>query len=405
MTQLNPSTAPPEVSTSDPFEGTSYRLIRPLARGGMGQVFLVEHRELGRECVAKLVHEKLAGEPQLLDRVRIEAEALGTLNHPNIVSVNNFGTTRDGRPFIVMEYLRGRDLGRELASGRALTLNESIHFALEAIAALTAAHGIGLVHRDIKPENLFLHEDSDGIVTLKVLDFGVARVIPGVSPDTPTPLAQPTTTGVIVGTLRYVSPEGVSGNRVDYRADIYSLGLVLYRMLTGRGPFSDDLTDTGLITACLTEDPKPPSFYARTAIPAELDEVVLKALRKAPGERYQSAKEFGDALIEVQKNAIAKMDGSEAVAFRLSPKTSSEQDLGGQAELGDVTAIAPGTQAQSRPDALAKNAGQKTVLAARKTQQKRAAMVNAILFAVIMLVTTVLVGIVVSKLRQGTGTP
>jgi len=196
----------PEIELSDPFEGTAYRMVRRLARGGMGQVYLVEHRELGHECVAKLVHEKLASEPQLLERVRIEAESLGTLNHPNIVSVNNFGTTSDGRPFIVMEYLRGRDLGRTLASGRTFSIIEAIDLVVQACSALSAAHGIGIVHRDIKPENLFLQEEPDGGCVLKVLDFGVARIIPGVSSDTPTPLPQPTATGVIVGTLKYASP-------------------------------------------------------------------------------------------------------------------------------------------------------------------------------------------------------
>lgn len=370
MTQPFPTPESPEVETSDPFEGTPYRLIRRLARGGMGQVYVVEHRELGRECVAKLVHEKLASEPQLLERVRIEAESLGTLNHPNIVSVNNFGTAKDGRPFIVMEYLRGRDLGRSLSSGRMFTVNESIDLVLQACSALRAAHSIGIVHRDIKPENLFLDEEPGGSTTLKVLDFGVARIIPGVSPDTPTPLPQPTTTGVIVGTLRYASPEGISGHRVDYRADIYSLGLVLYRMLAGRGPFGDDLSDTGLITACLTEEPKPPSFFATIRIPPELDEIVLKALRKSPDERYSSITDFGDALAQVKDVVVADIDRGEAVSIPLTSKVSDARPL------------------------------PSTVPGARTTAKKRAVLVNAMLFAVVLLVMTVLVGIVVSQLRH-----
>ena len=379
-------------------------MIRPLARGGMGQVHLVEHRELGRECVAKLVHEALAGQPQLIDRVRIEAEALGTLNHPNIVSVNNFGTTNDGRPFIVMEYLRGRDLARELVSGRLFTLNDSIRFALEATAALSAAHSIGIVHRDIKPENLFLHENADGHVTLKVLDFGVARIIPGVSPNTPTPLAQPTNTGVIIGTLRYVSPEGASGSRVDGRADIYSLGLVLYRMLAGRGPFSDSLKNCDLITACLTEDPNPPSRYARVPIPPELDEIVLKALRKDPNERFQSAREFGDALTFVQKTLVESMGDSEALAFALGPTVPSPIYAGSGTEQGDGSSNAPSMPIRSLVEDRMEN-DERTVLAARKINRSRVAAANAILFAVVTLATTVLVAILVFKLRQGMGTP
>ena len=371
MTQPIATPESPEVvETSDPFDGTPYRMIRRLARGGMGQVYLVEHRELGRECVAKLVHEKLASEPQLIERVRIEAESLGTLNHPNIVSVNNFGTTMDGRPFIVMEYLRGRDLARTLASGRSFSAAESIDLVLQACSALGAAHSIGIVHRDIKPENLFLHEEPDGGVTLKVLDFGVARIIPGVSPDAPTPLPQPTKTGVIVGTLRYASPEGVAGYRVDYRADIYSLGLVLYRLLAGHGPFKDELTDTGQITACLTEEPKPPSFFATIRIPDELDAIVLKALRKLPDERYSSAKEFSEALSQARRLVEADVDDREAATFPLAARASGTRLL---------SSTAP---------------------AARNIATKRALTVNVILFAVVLLVTTLLVGIIVSQLNR-----
>ncbi len=375
-------------------------MIRPLARGGMGQVYLVEHRELGRECVAKLVHEALAGQPQLIDRVRIEAEALGTLNHPNIVSVNNFGTTTDGRPFIVMEYLRGRDLGRELVSGRVFALSDSIRIALEAAAALSAAHSMGIIHRDIKPENLLLHEESDGHVTLKVLDFGVARIIPGVAPNAPTPLAQPTNTGVIIGTLRYVSPEGAAGIRADARADIYSLGLVLYRMLAGRGPFSDNLKNGDLITACLTEAPKPPSRYARVPIPPELDKIVLKALRKDPDERFQSAREFGDALTFVQRTLAESTHDSEAVAFALGPTILSPIYAGSGTNQDESASNAPALPAKDRMEN-----DERTVLAVGKNSRSRVSVANAILFAVVMLATAVLVAISVFKLRQGMGTP
>lgn len=339
-------------------------------------MYLVEHRELGRECVAKLVHEKLAGEPQLLERVRIEAESLGTLNHPNIVSINNFGTTQDGRPFIVMEYLRGKDLSRTLGSGRTFTPAEAIDLVLQACSALAAAHGIGLVHRDIKPENLFLHEESDGSTVLKVLDFGVARVIPGVSPDTPTPLQQPTTTGVIVGTLKYASPEGITGKKVDYRADIYSLGLVLYRLLAKRGPFPDDLSDTALITACLTEEPKPPSFFALRRIPPALDAVVLKALQKSPDDRYQSIQEFSAALADAKPLVIGADSDLEAAAIPLA------------------------TKAQPDPNFEAP-----TVPAVRNASTKRTTAVNAALFAAIIVITTILVALIISRLRHSTGLP
>lgn len=220
----------------NPFVGTPYRLIKQLAKGGMGQIFLVEHRELGRECVAKIIRKKLAQDSQHLERVRVEAESLGALRHPNIVKVNNFGLANDGRPFIVMEYLRGKDLRQVLAGGQSFTIWQTIELMLQACSALGAAHAIGIIHRDIKPDNLFVHEQRDGTRTLKVLDFGLARIIPGLSPDSPAPLAHATAVGRILGSIRYASPEGVCGKLVDGRADIYSLGLVFYRLLAQRGP-------------------------------------------------------------------------------------------------------------------------------------------------------------------------
>jgi serine/threonine-protein kinase len=252
----------------DPFVGTSYRLIKQLAKGGMGQV---------------------------------EAQCLGALCHPNIVKADNFGLANDGRPFIVMEYLRGQDLGQALARGQRFTIGQSIELMLQACAALSTAHAIGIIHRDIKPENLFLHEQHDGTKTLKLLDFGLARIIPGISPDSPAPLAHTTAVGGILGSIRYASPEGVRGQLVDGRADIYSLGLVFYRLLAQRGPYDDDLPTTGQIVARLTEAPRSPSYFAPGPIPPELDRLVLKALCRSPDERYQSAAEFSAALTQVKR--------------------------------------------------------------------------------------------------------
>ncbi len=376
MSKSNSNRGGVELDSVDPFEGTSYRMLRHLARGGMGQVYLVEHRELGRECVAKVIHKKLATKHQLLDRVRIEAESLGALKHPNIVSVNNFGTVSDGRPFIVMEYLRGQDLGRALESGRAFSIMESIELILQACAALSAAHSIGIVHRDIKPENLFLHEESDRIVTLKIVDFGLVRILPGASPDSPTPLAQPTSMGAIVGSMRYVSPEGVSGRPVDFRADVYSLGLVLYRLLAGRGPFGDDLSATGQIVARLTEDPKPPSFFASLPIPRKLDDVLLKALRRSPDDRYQSAKEFSEAILQTVQFAPSRTAGP------------------GMPDLLDTAT--PWLAARARSP---------SGIAGRIADRKRTSIVNAILLAATALVTVTLVAALVSILRVKLGTP
>jgi serine/threonine-protein kinase len=265
----------------------------------MGELIVAEHRELGREFVVKLLHQRLSGDLQLVDRVRVEAQSLGRLNHPNIVSVVGFGYAADGRPYIAMEYLRGRTLTEELAA-RRLTAAESVAYARRILSALGAAHALGIVHRDVKPDNIMLAERPEGTV-LKVLDFGMALVLPGVSSGAPQPLSFPTDTGVVVGTPRFVSPEAARGEEVDARADLYSVGLVLFLMLAGRGPF-DHLKGTDrLLSAQAASEPDLPSKFAAEPLPAELDAAVRKALAKRPEDRYQSADEFERELERVSE--------------------------------------------------------------------------------------------------------
>jgi serine/threonine protein kinase len=262
----------------------------------MGDLFVVEHRELGRTFVAKVLQKEFRDDAVLLDRFRLEAQALGRLEHPHIVSVVNFGTTNDGRPYILLEHLTGRSLAAELKERGRLPVREALHFTGQILSALKAAHAIGVVHRDIKPPNLFLCDAADGARVLKVLDFGVARVLPEAPEGAPMPLSVPTGTGAVIGTPRFVSPEGASGRRVDERADIYGVALVLYAMLAGRGPFDHLRGRKKLLNAHEREEPEPPSSYAEDPIPTELDRAVLKALAKNPEERFQTAAEFRRAL-------------------------------------------------------------------------------------------------------------
>src|SRR5262249_33271718 len=160
------------------------------------------------QCVAKVLHSRFADDALFVDRMRIEAQSLGRLQHPNIVQITGVGTTRDRRPFLIIEWLRGRSLADELEARGQIPPLEAIELSLQLLSALSAAHAIGLVHRDIKPDNLFLCVDGAGERKLKVLDFGIARVLPDAPAGAPDPLAIPTNTGFIVGTPRFVSPEG-----------------------------------------------------------------------------------------------------------------------------------------------------------------------------------------------------
>jgi serine/threonine-protein kinase len=262
----------------------------------MGELFVVEHRELGRTFVAKVLQNEFRDDPTLMDRFRLEAQALGRLEHPHIVSVVNLGTTVDGRPYIVLEQLTGRPLSAELKARGRLPVREALSWAAQILSALEAAHGIAVVHRDIKPPNLFLCDGPKGTRILKVLDFGIARVLPEAPASAPMPLSVPTANGTVVGTPRFVSPEGAIGRRVDERADIYGVALVLYTMLAGRGPFDHLRGRANLFSAHASQTPEPPSFYADEPISAELDRVVLKALAKDPERRFQTATEFRKAL-------------------------------------------------------------------------------------------------------------
>jgi serine/threonine-protein kinase len=247
----------------------------------MGAVYEIEHRFLGRRFVLKVLHPRFAGEPQFVDRMRVEAQSMASLHHPNVVDVADFWIATDGRPCIVMELLQGRTLAAELVRRRTLPVGEAIGIIRQVLSALGAAHALGIVHRDIKPENIFV--TTAGVV--KVLDFGVARVLDSASPSL-APLALPTDTGAIVGSPRFLSPEGAAGRKVDTRADIYSAGLVTYVMLAGRGPF-DSLKHTEL---------EPPSHFAGSEVTSALDAVVLRAIEQKPDARYQSAAEFLTAL-------------------------------------------------------------------------------------------------------------
>jgi serine/threonine-protein kinase len=298
----------------DPLAGLPYRAIRLLGAGGMGEVFLAEHRQLATPCVVKIQHARLGRDPGIADRIRLEAEALARLHHPNIVSIISSGQTLDDRPFIVMEYLRGQTMADELAARGQLPLLEALSYACQLLRGLSAAHAAGIVHRDIKPDNLFLCDGARGERgdrVLKLLDFGVACTMPDALPLTPDPLAVPTATGTVVGALRYVSPEGALARRVDHRADLYSAALVLYFALAGRGPFDHIQSALLLLSAHVAEEPEPPSRFSKTPLPAELDQAVLRALRKAPDERFQSADELRQELERIMNQLRHSSDASE----------------------------------------------------------------------------------------------
>lgn len=302
-----PSTMPkPGAKAIELFAGSPYRLLQCLARGGMGLVFEAEHIALRKRVVVKLLLPSAARRPELVHRIRREARLLTQLEHPNLVAVTDLAETRNGLPYVVMERLYGRTLSQELSLRHPLPPHEAISFMRQALIGLQAAHEAGFIHRDIKLDNLFLSEGADGTRTIKVLDFGCAKSLVREFET-----KHPTAEGVILGTPSYLSPEQASARKVDRRTDVYGCGVALYRLLTGRHLFvyspaasddapSDDAAKNEarflyLLRAHAHEIPEPPSQFAKYISPA-LDAVVLKALKKRPEDRYQTAEEFSTAL-------------------------------------------------------------------------------------------------------------
>ncbi len=282
-----------ETGAKDVLEGTPYQLIRPIGRGGMGEVFLARERESGTEVVVKVLLPELGDSPRLVERLRLEARALGALDHPNIVRVFVSGETAEGLPFLALECLTGSTLAEELRADRHPALRGALNDVVQVLSGLAAAHGLGLVHRDVKPSNVFAHRDPERGRVMKLLDFGVVKVLGDRGPMS---MAALTTAGFSIGTPRYMSPEQARAGKIDARSDVYSVGLLLYRLVCGRGPFDDCRRDVEIVKAHLRQKPRPPSVYARHPLPPALDATILKALEKKPADRFQSAAELSTAL-------------------------------------------------------------------------------------------------------------
>jgi serine/threonine protein kinase len=266
-----------EYQDGETVPGTPYKVISLVAAGGMGSVYIVEHVELGRRYVLKSLLRTLASRRDLIARMRNEWRALGKLKHPNIVDVINAGATPDGVPFYVMELLSGETVRERLARLGQIPPDQAVRIAQATLVGLAAAHAIGVIHRDVKPANVFLTRDGG----VKVLDFGIAQMrVEGGSPKI-------TAQGLAIGTPRYMSPEQASGEKADARSDVYAVGLLLYEMVAGEGPF-DDLTDiTQQMLAHLHRPPRPLRQWAD--LPAGLEALIGRALAKHPDERPRSA--------------------------------------------------------------------------------------------------------------------
>ncbi|MBI2898285.1 MAG: protein kinase [Deltaproteobacteria bacterium] len=339
-------------TSSDPLIGAvlgeRYRIDELVGEGGMGKVYLGMHTMMRKRIAVKVIHPELTHVAEVVARFEREAVAAAHIEHPNAVAATDFGKTAEGSLFLVMEYVEGFGLDRSLEASARLPAARAVHIARQVLRALRRAHALGIVHRDIKPQNITLVERDGDPDFVKVLDFGIAKMT---LPEAAAPLTQ---VGMVYGTPEYMSPEQATGSAVDARADLYSVGVVLYEMLCGRRPFESD-SPVGLLGMHVTARPPPPSEVASGAqIPTALEALVLRLLAKLPEQRCQSAGEALDALdaidLHVPVGALARTHWASRSAAARAPTIgqamrllgAATRDLLARTTAGAVTAASGG---------------------------------------------------------------
>jgi predicted Ser/Thr protein kinase len=307
------------------------RVIRPIARGGMGRVYLGELTRMKRPCAIKVLDSRFTvgtDAASFTRRFLLEASIAAKLAHPHVVTIFDYGETVDGC-FIAMEYLAGRSLSEELSKHGPLAPDRAIHIAKQVARALREAHALGVVHRDVKPGNIFLLKQDDDEDFVKVLDFGL------VQDSKASETRDHASTDMIMGSPRYMAPEQVQGKEIDARADIYSLGAVLYAMLTGHPPF-ERRTELATMMAQVSDAPPPmQSVASAPVLPVGLEAVVMRCLAKNPDDRWGSMEELVAALQLRSIPMAAGSDPSGASIASVSPQRARPLRAGSRRPAGD----------------------------------------------------------------------
>ncbi len=298
-------------SADDPLIGRTlpggYLILELVGVGGMGRVYRAEQTNLGRTVAVKIIHPHLVGEENTAARFITEARAASRLNHPNSVGIIDFGNTPDGQLYLVMEFLRGRDLARVTHEDGALSFRRIVDVLRQTLAALAEAHNESIIHRDLKPENIILEPSRSGGDFVKVVDFGLAKM----RAETQQPSI--TSPGIVCGTPEYMSPEQARGDPLDARSDLYSVGVILYQLLASRLPFEAE-TPTQVVLAHLSQVPQDPREVApERMIPKALVDVTLKALEKNAVDRFQDADQFASELTRALNVAEDRASGGAAL--------------------------------------------------------------------------------------------
>ncbi|MCP4679382.1 MAG: protein kinase [Deltaproteobacteria bacterium] len=304
-----------------------YRLVKLLGTGGMGEVHEAVNVAINRRVAIKLLHPALNRDERSVGRLQNEARVAGGIDHENICDVFDLGVGEGGRPYLVMPLLKGYPLGH-LLKDRNIATARLLDIICQTLSALQAAHDHGVVHRDLKPDNIFITKNSDRDDFVKLLDFGICKVVDS---DFDSDL---TRSGTVVGTPTYMSPEQARGGRhIDHRADIYAVGVIMYRALTGRLPFEGESYNEVIIKITTEQFPSPQSL--RPSISSELEKIVLRAMSRDPAERYAGAQQMQREIETI--SGTNKRDESDTTAMDSAWDPQTE-------EPGDITPTAADTR-------------------------------------------------------------
>lgn len=320
--------------------GGRFLVVKKIGSGGMGSVYRARQEGMDRDVAIKVLLADLTQNDTVLRRFTLEALAVSRLRHPNTIQIFDYGQTLDGNPYIAMEMLEGQTLYDLLRKERPLPVRRAMRIMAQAAASLAEAHGKEIVHRDLKPENIFLVKVGDNEDYVKVLDFGVAKLR-----DHKGDAGTLTQAGSIFGTPRYMSPEQCSAQPVDARSDLYSLGIILYEMITGQAPFVADQR-LALLLAHVNDTPRPPSAATdKQVIPAEVEDLVLKLLEKLPEHRLETAGELAKRCEELAAQLPAAFDQcvgtaeeAQSLGVRVSTMTAEDSPTSRTLRIGGLPA-------------------------------------------------------------------
>jgi len=329
------ATGEPKTPAPTVLDG-KYRLERLLGEGGMGSVYEARHQVIGRACAVKLLHAEFAHDAQAVQRFVREARAAAAIGHRGIVDVYDVGVSPQGRPYLVMELLRGESLGARLHGGHKLEPAAAAEILVQVLDALAHAHRAGIVHRDLKPDNLYLVPERGGAESAKILDFGISRMQ---RPDVPDEAL--TRSGMVLGTPHYMAPEQAAGaSDVDHRIDLYAAGVILYRCLTGRLPFAGDNYNQLIMRIATTPFPK--AREVEPSIPAELEAVILRATERDRERRYPDADAMLRALLEFVPPKARSRLGFDTVVPPPPPTPPAVQSAPGAEDPAIARTVASG---------------------------------------------------------------